>query len=159
MVDVKNNINYKKWSERMNRNKILFTIFFFSVFYGHSSVIQASNNSGILPEIIQDDDIRKHLTEEGELQFQYKPDYEDFSNFLGISEKKYFELRKGKSMLEIAEKQNISKDELYRYWVLKYFEALDTHHQEGKIDHWFIMNYTLRLKEDIEWLMTVKSIK
>lgn len=96
---------------------------------------------------------------EGRVVFSLKTDFVSLTNFLGITEEEYFKLKKSYSMLEIAEKQNISKDELLRYLVSKHFEALDSHYKEGEIDLSFIMNYTLRLKEDIEFEMNAKSIK
>lgn len=98
--------------------------------------------------------------DEGKVVFSLKTDFISLTNFLGIKEEEeYFKLKKSYSMLEIAEKQNISEDELFRYLVSKHFDALDSHYKEGKVDLSFIMNYTLRLKEDVEFEMNVKSIR
>ena len=106
-------------------------------------------------------DLKNQDTNEGEgkVVFSLKTDFVSLTNFLGITEEEYFKLKKNYSMLEIAEKQNISKDELFNYLVSKHFETLDAHYKEGKIELSFIMNYTLRLKEDTEFVMNAKSIK
>ncbi|AWE08892.1 hypothetical protein DCE79_16745 [Lysinibacillus sp. 2017] len=106
-------------------------------------------------------DLKNQDTNEGEgkVVFSLKTDFVSLTNFLGITEEEYFKLKKNYSMLEIAEKQNISKDELFNYLVSKHFEALDAHYKEGKIELSFIMNYILRLKEDTEFVMNAKSIK
>ena len=95
---------------------------------------------------------------EGKVVFSLKTDFANLTNFLGITEEEFFKLRKNYSMLEIAKQQNISEYDLFRYLVSKHFEALDAHYKEGKVDLSFIMDYTLRLKEDIEFEMNVKSI-
>ena len=106
-------------------------------------------------------DLKNQDTNEGEgkVVFILKTDFVSLTNFLGITEEEYFKLKKNYSMLEIAEKQNISKDELFNYLVSTHFEALDAHYKEGKIELSFIMNYILRLKEDTEFVMNAKSIK
>lgn len=114
------------------------------------------NNQQIEEKDLKNQDINK---EEGKVIFSLKTDFVSLTNFLGITEEEYFKLKKNYSMLEIAEKQNISEDDLFRYLVSKHFEALDTHYKEGKVDLSFIMDYTLRLKEDIEFEMNAKAIK
>lgn len=96
---------------------------------------------------------------EGKVVFSLKTDFTSLTNFLGLTEEEYFKLKKSYSMLEIAEKQNISKNDLFRYLVSKHFEELDAHYKEGRVDLSFIMDYTLRLKEDIEFEMNAKSNK
>ena len=114
------------------------------------------NNQQIEEKDLKNQDINK---EEGKVIFSLKTDFVSLTNFLGITEEEFFKLKKNYSMLEIAEKQNISEDDLFRYLVSKHFEALDTHYKEGKVDLSFIMDYTLRLKEDIEFEMNAKAIK
>lgn len=134
---------------------LLFSFFFTNPF--SSSQALTKNQSDNEESVKLHSEITDSTNQE-KVVFSYKPDYKDLSNFLGVTEEKYFELRKSYSMLEIAQKQKISEEDLFKYLVNKRFEALDSHFQLGKIDHWFIMNYTLHLKEDVKWEMTAKSI-
>ncbi|WP_339250835.1 hypothetical protein NSQ43_13010 [Sporosarcina sp. FSL W8-0480] len=93
---------------------------------------------------------------DGEIVFSYKTDFASLSSFLNISETKYFQLRKDKSMLEIAELQGISEEELLNYITLKNFEALETAYINGEVDLYFVMTYALYLKDDLNWEINAK---
>ncbi|MBQ0139756.1 MAG: hypothetical protein KBT36_10695 [Kurthia sp.] len=128
------------------------TIFVWQITYSQASIADKQ-------QMESPNEFTKEIgTNQGELVFSYKPDFEDLCSFLGISKDEYFKLRKSYSMLEIAQKQNIEEGELFNYLVSKRFQALNSHYNLKKIDLYFIMNYTLRLKEDVKWEMTVKKI-
>ena len=97
--------------------------------------------------------------EEGKVIFRYKTDFEAISRFLGVTEEEYFELRNQKSIVEIAKERGISEDEVFRYFVEKKFDALKTGYEKGDYDIGFVMDYCLRLKDDIEWEIKVKKGK
>ncbi|MGE7879746.1 hypothetical protein [Peribacillus muralis] len=97
--------------------------------------------------------------EEGKVIFRYKTDFEGISRFLGVNEEEYFELRNQKSIVEIAKERGISEDEVFRYFIEKRFDALKTAYEKGDFDIGFVMDYCLRLKDDIEWEINVKKGK
>ena len=139
----------------MNKHRLLkllaLTLIILSIAYLNLSSKGSAEN--ILKPIDEDTN-----GSEGKVVFSLKTDFASLTNFLGITEEEFFKLRKNYSMLEIAKQQNISEYDLFRYLVSKHFEALDAHYKEGKVDLSFIMDYTLRLKEDIKFEMNVKSI-
>ncbi|MGG0284280.1 hypothetical protein ABEY41_03955 [Peribacillus butanolivorans] len=96
---------------------------------------------------------------EGKVVFRYKNDFKSLAKFLNITEKEYFKLRNEKSMLEIAQQKGISEDELFRYLIDKHYKALESAYNKKEIDVHFIMDYVLRLKEDLYSEMNAKSIK
>lgn len=97
--------------------------------------------------------------EEGKVIFRYKTDFEDLYRFLGVNEQEYNQLRKENSIVEIAEKKGISEDEVFRYLARKKFDALEKGYENGDFDLRFVMDYCLRLKDDIEWQIHVKKGK
>ncbi|MFF5399807.1 hypothetical protein ACFY5J_21060 [Peribacillus butanolivorans] len=97
--------------------------------------------------------------EEGKVIFRYKTDFEGISRFLGVTEEEYFELRNQKSIVEIAKERGISEDEVFRYFIEKRFDALKKSYEKGDFDIGFVMDYCLRLKDDIEWEINVKKGK
>ncbi|MFJ7932651.1 hypothetical protein [Peribacillus sp. NPDC096448] len=98
----------------------------------------------------------KH-NDEGKVIFRYKTDFEDLYRFLGVNDEEYFELRKQKSIVEIAKERGISEDEVFRYFVGKQLDALETGYKKGDFDSRFVMDYCLQLKEDIKWEINVKK--
>ena len=95
--------------------------------------------------------------EEGEVIFRYRTDFEDLYRFLGVNEAEYNQIRKQKSIVEIAEEKGISEDEVFRYFIGKKFGALEKSYEKGDFDIRFVMDYCLRLKDDIEWEINVKK--
>lgn len=95
--------------------------------------------------------------EEGEVIFSYRTDFEDLYRFLGVNEAEYNQIRKQKSIVEIAEEKGISEDEVFRYFIGKKFDALEKSYEKGDFDIRFVMDYCLRLKDDIEWEINVKK--
>lgn len=148
--------NYK------HRLFILLTLTFiiFSVTYLKGSAENIPKSNELNNQQVEEKDLKNQdINEEGKVVFSFKTDFVSLTNFLGITEEEFFKLKKNYSMLEIAKKQNISEDDLFRYLVSKHFEALESHYKEGKVELSFIMDYTLRLKEDIEFEMNAKAIK
>ncbi|MDF1998488.1 hypothetical protein [Peribacillus frigoritolerans] len=97
--------------------------------------------------------------EEGKVIFRYKTDFEDLYRFLGVNDEEYFELRKQKSIVEIAEEKGISEDEVFNYFARKKIDALEKSYEKGNFDIRFVMDYCLRLKDDINWEINAKKGK
>lgn len=97
--------------------------------------------------------------EEGKVIFRYKTDFEDLYRFLGVTEAEYNQIRAQKSIVEIAEEKDISEDEVFKYFARKKFDALEKSYEKGDFDIKFVMDYCLRLKDDIEWEINVKKGK
>lgn len=94
---------------------------------------------------------------EGKVVFELKTDFVSLAQFLHITEKEFHQLRKEKSMLEIAQMQGISKEELFNYLVAQHYKALETAYNKKQVDLHFVMDYVLHLKKDIEWEMSIKK--
>lgn len=67
--------------------------------------------------------------------------------FFGISHKEFEEMRKNKSIVDIAKDKGI-KEEILRYVLEKKFDSLVAAYDKKDIDLNFIMDYVLYLKED-----------
>ncbi|MCM3711106.1 hypothetical protein [Sporosarcina luteola] len=91
--------------------------------------------------------------------FSYKTDFEALANLLNTTEKQYFALRKERSMLEIAELQGISEQELFNHLASENFNALKRAYDTDEVSLEFIMDYVLHLKEDLNWEMRIKKSK
>mgnify|MGYP000852370065 CR=1 FL=1 len=96
---------------------------------------------------------------EGKVMFIYKTDFKDLYRFLGVTEQEYKQLRKEKSIVEIAKVKGISEDIVLRYFLSKKFEAYEASYKNGDIDLPFIMDSCIRLKDDVEWEINVKKSK
>ncbi|MDP1420397.1 hypothetical protein Q8G35_18920 [Peribacillus simplex] len=101
----------------------------------------------------------KNNEEEGKVIFRYRTDFEDLYRFLGVNEAEYNQIRKQKSIVEIAEEKGISEDEVFNYFARKKFDALEKSYEKGDFDIRFVMDYCLRLKDDIEWEINAKKSK
>ncbi|MFF2290995.1 hypothetical protein [Peribacillus butanolivorans] len=97
--------------------------------------------------------------EEGKVIFRYKTDFEAISRFLGVTDEEFFELRKQKSIVEIAKERGISEDEVFNFFARKHIDALAKSYEKGDFDVRFAMDYCLRLKDDIKWEINVKKGK
>lgn len=92
-------------------------------------------------------------TSEGKVVYRYKTDFKDLSEFLGVSNKEFEEMRKNKSIVEIAKDKGIKEEEVLRHVLGKKFDSLAAAYNKKDIDLNFIMDYVLYLKED-----TIKEI-
>jgi len=99
----------------------------------------------------------KKIETEGKVVFRYKSDFKSLAKFLNITEKEYFQLRKQKSMLEVAQMQGVSQKELFNYLASQQYKALKSAYYNKQIDLDFVMDYVLHLKEDLYWEMNVKK--
>ncbi|MCY8234773.1 hypothetical protein [Priestia endophytica] len=89
---------------------------------------------------------------EGKVVYRYKTDFKDLCVFLSVSNKEFEEMRKNRSIVEIAKDKGI-KEEVLHYFLEKKFNSLAAAYDKGDIDLNFIMDYVLYLKED-----TIKEI-
>lgn len=96
---------------------------------------------------------------EGKVMFIYKTDFEDLYRFLGVTKQEFKQLRKEKSIVEIAKEKGISEDKVFRYFISKKFDAYEVAYKKGDIDLRFIMDSCIRLKNDVEWEINVKKSK
>lgn len=95
----------------------------------------------------------KAETSEGKVVYRYKTDSKDLCEFLRVSNKEFEEMRKNKSIVEIAKDKGIKEEEVLRHVLGKKFDSLAAAYNKKDIDLYFIMDYVLYLKED-----TIKEI-
>lgn len=126
---------------------IVFSLFSFSVVNTISAETQPLEES-----------VRVKEKDGGEIVFRFKTDFLSLSNFLKLTEKDFFQLREDKSLVEIAKMQGINEGDLFNYLVDKRYKALESGYNKGQVDLYFVMNYVLHLKEDVEWEMKVKKL-